>query len=399
MILRKAASYAPTKGWLHMSGSDLPRIVVVDDEEAILETMSFTFMDEYEVLTTTDAHEALRIVAENQPVHVVITDQRMPGMTGVELLKAVYEQYPETMRIMLTGFADGDATLKAINEGHVYAYISKPWEPEELKQVVRRATEHSKLAAENRRLVTDLEGAVSIMQAVMDRLEMGAIAVDRDDAVRAVNEPALSLLKCSGADPRGKPIDDLLESVGLSDLAVKVRELEAEHGSFEDMDLRIDGQGHQIRISSENLPAKDGSSLGRVVLFKEISHEPLRRRLEELVAGVVKGPSPTRETLEATLESLRELGSEVRQSGIDSIGMSTLSERVSRSQTAIQNWLDVDDALATNDFPDAQLLIDRMRVATQRWPYADELPAPVRELARRVEAYYESGENPRQRVL
>ncbi len=383
-----------------MSGSDLPRIVVVDDEEAILETMSFTFMDDYDVLTTTDAHEALRLVGENQPVHVVITDQRMPGMTGVELLKIVYERYPETMRVMLTGFADGDATLKAINEGHVYAYISKPWEPDELKQVVRRATEHSKLAAENRRLVADLEGAVSIMQAAMDRLEMGALAIDRDHVVQAANKPALSLLRCDAADPRGRPIDELLESVGLAELGATVRNLEEEHGSFEDMDLRIDGKGHQIRISSENLPGEDGGSLGRVILFKEISHEPLRRRVEELVAGIVKGDGElTRDQLETALEQLRELGAEVKGSGIDSIGMSTLSERVSRSQTAIQNWLDVDEALANNDFPDAQLLIDRMRVATQRWPYSGELPVPIRELGRRVEAYYESGENPRQRVL
>jgi len=382
-----------------MSGSDLPRIVVVDDEEAILETMSFTFMNDYEVLTTTDAQEALRLVAENQPVHVVITDQRMPGMTGVELLKLVYERYPETMRIMLTGFADGDATLKAINEGHVYAYISKPWEPEELKQVVRRATEHSKLAAENRRLVADLAGAVSIMQAVMDRLEMGAIAIDRDHVVRAINRPALALLRCSGADPRGEPIDELLGSVGLSDLAKTVRRLEEERGSFEDVALRIDGKGHQIRISSENLAGEDGGSLGRVILFKEISHEPLRRRLEELVSGIVKGESVDRKMLEATLEKLQALGAEVKSSGIDSIGMSTLLERISRSQTAIQNWLDVDDALSSDEFPDAQLLIDRMRVATQRWPYSDELPERVGELARRVEAYYESGENPRQRVL
>jgi len=382
-----------------MSGSDLPRIVVVDDEEAILETMSFTFMDEYEVLTTTDAREALRLIEENQPVHVVISDQRMPGMTGVELLKLVYEKCPETMRVMLTGFADGDATLKAINEGHVYAYISKPWEPDELKQVVRRATEHSKLAAENRRLVADLEGAVSIMQAVMDRLEMGALAIDRDHVVQAANKPALALLRCDTIDPRGRPVSELLETAGLGELGARVRGLEEEHGSFEDMDLRTDGRGHQIRISSESLLADDGHALGRVILFKEISHEPLRRRLEEIVAGVVKAERVTRDQLEATLEGLGELGTEAKATGIDSIGMSTLAERVSRSQTAIQNWLDVDDELATNEFPDAQLLIDRMRVATQRWPYADELPGPVRELARRVEAYYESGENPRQRVL
>jgi hypothetical protein len=165
------------------------------------------------------------------------------------------------------------------------------------------------------------------------------------------------------------------------------------------MDLRTDGKGHQIRISSEQLNGDDGAALGRVILFKEISHEPLRRRLEGLVSGIVKGDDVDRARLEETLEQLGRLASEVKASGIDSAGMSTLTERVSRSRTAIQNWLDVDDELAGNDYPDAQLLIDRMRVATQRWPYGDELPAPVRELARRVEAYYESGENPRERVL
>ena len=382
-----------------MPADALPRILVVDDEEAILETMSFTFMDEYDVVTTTDAHEALRMLDEQQPVHVVITDQRMPGMTGVELLEQVYANHPETMRIMLTGFADGDATLQAINAGHVYAYISKPWEPDELKQVVRRATEHSKLAAENRRLVADLQGAVSIMQAVMDRLETGALAVDRDHVVQAANQPALALLKLSD-DPRGRRLNDLLDGCGLSSLAAAVRGLEEEHGgSFEDMDLRTDGKGHQIRISSEQLVGGGGETIGRVILFKEISHEPLRRKLEELVAGVVKADDVDRARLEDTLEALGALSEEVKASGIESAGMSTLGERVSRSRTAIQNWLDVDDALAASDFPDAQLLIDRMRVATQRWPYSNEVPTPVAELARRVEAYYESGENPRQRVL
>ena len=382
-----------------MSADALPRILVVDDEEAILETMSFTFMDDYDVVTTTDAHEALRILEEQQPVHVVITDQRMPGMTGVELLQQVYTKFPETMRIMLTGFADGEATLQAINAGHVYAYISKPWEPDELKQVVRRATEHSKLAAENRRLVADLQGAVSIMQAVMDRLETGALAIDREHVVQAANRPALALLKLAD-DPRGRPLNELLDGCGISSLAAAVRGLEEQHGgSFEDMDLRTDGKGHQIRISSEKLVGSDGETIGRVILFKEISHEPLRRKLEGLVSRVVKADDVDRACLEETLQALGALSEEVKASGIESAGMSTLGERVSRSRTAIQNWLDVDDALAASDFPDAQLLIDRMRVATQRWPYADELPEPVRELARRVDAYYESGENPRQRVL
>ena len=65
----------------------------------------------------------------------------MPGMTGVELLKRVYERFPETVRIILTGFADSEATIKAINDGHIYGYVNKPWEPDELKTIVRRAVE------------------------------------------------------------------------------------------------------------------------------------------------------------------------------------------------------------------------------------------------------------------
>jgi hypothetical protein len=76
-----------------------------------------------------------------------------------------------------------------------------------------------------------------------------------------------------------------------------------------------------------------------------------------------------------------------------------LSERLSRTLTAMENWLDVDEALRQEDYPDAQLLQDRMRVARARWPLPDQLPARVQELARRVEDYYESGENPKQPVL
>src|SRR3990172_12122523 len=118
------------------------RILVVDDEEAILETMTFTFEDDYEVFTSQSAVKALEVLDERAPVAVVISDQRMPEMTGVEFLARVFQRHPTTVRIMLTGFADMDATIRAINDGHVYAYVTKPWEPEQLKQIVRRAIDH-----------------------------------------------------------------------------------------------------------------------------------------------------------------------------------------------------------------------------------------------------------------
>ncbi len=83
--------------------------------------------------------------------------RRMPEVTGVEFLAQVFERHPSTVRIILTGFADMDATIGAINDGHVYAYVTKPWEPDELKRVVRRAVEHHELASENERLVSELK--------------------------------------------------------------------------------------------------------------------------------------------------------------------------------------------------------------------------------------------------
>jgi len=79
--------------------------------------------------------------------------------------------------------------------------------------------------------------------------------------------------------------------------------------------------------------------------------------------------------------------------------MALLTERVTRTQTAITSWLEIDDQMSREDFPDAQLLIERMRLANKRWPQSVETPERVLTLAKRVESYYESGENPKQRVL
>jgi CheY-like chemotaxis protein len=381
-----------------MSQSERPRILIVDDEEAILETMTFTFMDHYEVLTTSDPTKAIDILAESQPVSVVITDQRMPGMTGVELLKEVYEQFPDTVRIILTGFADSEATIKAINDGHIYGYINKPWEPDELKAIVRRANELHALAIENRRLVADLRDANLFLAAVMDRLRTGAIAIDRDGIVRAVNKPAVAFIGLE-EDIRGLPIDEVMSRKDLAEFGEKVRMLADESGgSFEEVDLGIVGS-HRVRISNQALAGEDDETIGRVILFKEISHEPLTRDFEEIVGQVTATKDALREELENALKALAALDERVSDARIESANMSELVERVSRTRTAISNWLDVDDALVGDEFPDAQLLRDRLNVASHRWPRSESPPARVQELAQAVEDYYETGENARERIL
>jgi PAS domain S-box-containing protein len=385
-----------------MNSSSQPRILVVDDEEAILETMTFTFQDDYEVLTALDAARALDLMDHHASIAAVITDQRMPDCTGVELLKQIHARSPETVRILLTGFSDSEDTIRAINDGHVYAYISKPWDQDELRRIVGQAVELYQLASENRRLLGDLQDANSLLEAMMDQLEVGAIATDEVGIIRAANRPVRAYLDLS-SELNGKLLSEVLAGTTHGALVEALKRLTDDPQiHFEDHDLSQNGKGkgHRVRVSTQPLADPTGESLGRVVLFKEISHEPHRRRFDEIL-GVLdqSGDGSLREPLERALTSLADFAGEVGASGVSSPSMAELAERVSRTQTAMQNWLDVDDAIARDDYPDAQGLLDRMRVANSRWPRAGELPQRVQDLASRVEAYYESGENDRQRVL
>ncbi len=381
-----------------MAEENRARILIVDDEEAILETMSFTFEDDYEVLTCSSAASALELLGRVGPVAAVISDQRMPEMTGVEFLAHVFERHPSTVRIILTGFADMDAIICAINEGHVYAYITKPWEPDDLKQVVRRAVELHDLALENERLVSDLMDAKVLLEAVMDQLDTGALAVDETGVVQAVNKPARSYLHLDGK-VEGRRLKDVLGPEMLE----KIGGAAIQIGQDEDLSyLEVDlpgGDGVRLRVAMHPLISPDGRELGQVILGREISHEPLARRFEEIIDRLADQEGGLRGPLADARTELSSLSDQVKGTGVASPGMSELAERASRTLTAIEYWLTVDDSLAREDFPEAQPLLDRMRVATSRWPNADRLPPRVRELAQRVEAYYETGENPKQPVL
>jgi CheY-like chemotaxis protein len=382
-----------------MTAALRPRILVVDDEEAILETMTFTFEDDYEVFTSTDARRALELLDEKAPVAVILSDQRMPNMSGVEFLRVASKRHPETVRIILTGFADMDAIIEAINDGHVYAYITKPWEPDHLKQVMKQAVDHYQLAVENGRLLRDLKHANVYLEAVMDQLDTGALAVDAEGVVQAANRPVRDYLALEG-DLRGRPLREVLERHGLEPLGGTVYEL-AEDASrtYDEVDVTVADRTYRMRVAVHNLADPSGDTFGRVVLLREISHEPLRRRFEDIVNRVAAEEGALRPVLEAARSDLRALAAEAAALHIDSSGVDQLSERLSRTLTAVEAWLDVDDTLVNEDYPDAQLLQDRLRVAVARWPLADRLPSRVRELTRRVEDYYESGENPKQPVL
>src|SRR5262249_57194303 len=110
---------------------------------------------DYRVLGATRAADGLRIMQQEQ-VHVVMTDQRMPEMTGVEFLRRLRESHPDVIRLLFTAYADIKAVTDAINQGSVYRYITKPFEPQDLQAVLRQAIEHYALVADPKRLLAGL---------------------------------------------------------------------------------------------------------------------------------------------------------------------------------------------------------------------------------------------------
>jgi signal transduction histidine kinase len=139
-----------------MKGTFKHSLLVVDDEPDLVHSVQDLLRFDYRVLGATRATEGLRIM-EREQVHIVMSDQRMPEMTGVEFLKRLREHFPDTVRLLFTAYADITAVVDAINEGNVYRYISKPWEPRELQAVLRQAVEYYELHAERKRLVAALE--------------------------------------------------------------------------------------------------------------------------------------------------------------------------------------------------------------------------------------------------
>src|SRR4030067_1316908 len=129
-------------------------VLLVDDEENILNALKRTFRKEpYRIITAASGLEGLSVI-EREKITLVLSDHRMPGMEGVEFLSEVRKKSPDTIRMMLTGYADIQAVMNAINQGEVYRFISKPWDDEEIRFIIRDAIRHYDLITENRELHT-----------------------------------------------------------------------------------------------------------------------------------------------------------------------------------------------------------------------------------------------------
>ncbi|MBI5558833.1 MAG: response regulator [Deltaproteobacteria bacterium] len=171
------------------------KILYVDDEKPNLINFTVSMQRHFLIFTAASGVEALAVFKDNPDISVVVADQRMPGMTGVELLSRIREQDPDVVRIILTAYTEIKDILDSINRGKIYHYLVKPWDEGELLQLLRKAGETYLLTRENSRLLTELDEKNRLLEAdIAKRKRIEAILLRRDMILAAVNDMARSLL-------------------------------------------------------------------------------------------------------------------------------------------------------------------------------------------------------------
>jgi response regulator RpfG family c-di-GMP phosphodiesterase len=172
-------------------------ILVVDDEEEILHSLRGLLRMEFKVYTANSGREAIEIL-EQEPIHIILSDQRMPEMAGVELLAQARGERPGAIRVMFTGYTDVKAVIDAINQGHIFRYLAKPWHPEELLTVLREASAEYDRQAGQRRLLIDLQDYQMRCLALIEGLQagqFGTLSEAGEDEVNEVGHRGYTLLE------------------------------------------------------------------------------------------------------------------------------------------------------------------------------------------------------------
>lgn len=167
-------------------------ILLVDDEMDALEPMEMLLMDDFRVLTASGGEQALEVM-DHEDVQLIIADQRMPGMTGVELLARVRELYPRCVRLILTAYTDFEAMLTAINEGRVYRYVIKPWDPDDMLVTIRQALEFRDLMVEKGKLSAEIAEAHRDLAERTRQLQAAQETIIRGEKLAAVGRFAAEM--------------------------------------------------------------------------------------------------------------------------------------------------------------------------------------------------------------
>ena len=222
------------------------KILCVDDERNVLRALERIFLDDdYEIVLAGSGDEGIKVLEESGPFQVVISDYRMPVMNGVEFLKSVYDRWPETVRIVLSGYADAGAIVSAINEGHIYRFIPKPWNDDELRVTIRNCLDRYFLQKSNRELLEQLavanqaleekvqrrteqlelrNRALEFSQNLLGNLPVAVAAIEPNGMIVYCNEIAADMLKKVSGDIFGTDmstccdaqLDNLIKEVRLN---------------------------------------------------------------------------------------------------------------------------------------------------------------------------------------
>ena len=173
-------------------------LLVVDDEPDVCDSVHDLLRREFRVLKAHSGQEAFRLMQEEE-VHLIMTDQRMPQVTGVEVLTKVKARNPHAIRMLFTGYADLESVIAAINQGHVYQFLKKPWQPEDLLRAVRlAAAEYNRMIAsteESDRLrvqVDELYQWLSNLESEVRRLRSGSPPPGESQAAAEADSPGRS---------------------------------------------------------------------------------------------------------------------------------------------------------------------------------------------------------------
>ncbi len=257
-------------------------VLCVDDESHILSSLRRSLRKEpFRLLTAGGGAEGLEILKEN-PVKVVVSDQRMPQMSGTEFLAQVRDLYPDTVRIVLSGYAEADAIVGSINRGEVYRFISKPWEDENLRSVIQQSLEHYDLVVENRNLqeqtrrqlvelerlnnllsqsVEERTRSLQFSQEVLESLPLMVLGVSCEEELVMTNDAARRNIQHLQHLIPGTDIESILPEEAVTRIRENLQSTETI-----EFDMPWEGRHFQTRIST--LGQKDHQR-GCILLLEE----------------------------------------------------------------------------------------------------------------------------------
>ena len=260
-------------------------VLCVDDEVNILNALKRLLRSEdYQLLTAVGGEEGLSVL-EQESVHLVISDQRMPGMTGVEFLQRVKERHPDTVRVVLSGYADVSVMVDAINHGEIYRFLAKPWNDAELKTAVRQCLAQYDILQENqalvektrvqneelRRLNEGLEEIIDartrslqLSQEILEKLPMPVIGISREGMLALTNQAVRETLPRLRTVPPGTDMREVFPPEVAAVIGARLA------GDDRDEAPVFAWNGDDVRMHIETL--REAGEVRGCILIMEVTH-------------------------------------------------------------------------------------------------------------------------------